>query len=305
MLFRYELLGLAYFPNRLSVLAEMQVLRAWFKYAESSPLFLAKGLEGMMNEEIKSNLKKLFDCKEDFTVTQTGKKSNKVNGLYKPATHEIFLHNLNFNTSNELMYTAVHEFTHHYLTTEKGDKGGRHNGLFWATFYDLLEKAISYGFYERTRSEETQKLIDEAKEIQKAIIDAQRKLGETLSKIYESYDRNNERIEDVIEHDLQITRNKSKEYLKMRNSDTNSDEMAKVINSAKDVMIKAAAQKAADEGKTVEQVKQIAKAKPVDDDLESPESLRREEKRLETTIERLNDRLIQVQETLRSMTGGD
>ena len=171
MLFRYELLGLAYFPNRLSVLAEMQVLRAWFKYAESSPLFLAKGLEGMMNEEIKSN--------------------------------------------------------------------------------------------------------------------------------------NNERIEDVIEHDLQITRNKSKEYLKMRNSDTNSDEMAKVINSAKDVMIKAAAQKAADEGKTVEQVKQIEKAKPVDDDLESPESLRREEKRLETTIERLNDRLIQVQETLRSMTGGD
>ena len=259
----------------------------------------------MINEEIKSNLKKLFDCKEDFTVTQTGKKSNKVNGLYKPATHEIFLHNLNFNTSNELMYTAVHEFTHHYLTTEKGDKGGRHNGLFWATFYDLLEKAISYGFYERTRSEETQKLIDEAKEIQKAIIDAQRKLGETLSKIYESCDRNNERIEDVIEHDLQITRNKSKEYLKMRNSDTNSDEMAKVINSAKDVMIKAAAQKAADEGKTVEQVKQIAKAKPVDDDLESPESLRREEKRLETTIERLNDRLIQVQETLRSMTGGD
>lgn len=62
-----------------------------------------------MNEEIKSNLKKLFDC-------------------------------------NELMYTAVHEFTHHYLTTEKGDKGGRHNGLFWATFYDLLEMTGLYRF---------------------------------------------------------------------------------------------------------------------------------------------------------------
>ncbi len=230
----------------------------------------------MKNEEIKTNLQKLFNCKEDFTVTQTGKKSNKVNGLYKPATHEIFLHNRNFNTENELMYTAVHEFTHHYLTTEKGDKSGRHNGLFWATFYDFLEKAITLGFYERTRSEETQKLIDEAKQIQKAI-----------------------------EHDLQITCNKVKEYLKMRNSETKSDEMAKVINSAKDMMIKAAAQKAADEGKTVEQVKQIAKAKPVDDDLESLESLRREEKRLETTIERLNDRLVQVQETLRSMTGGE
>lgn len=259
----------------------------------------------MTNEEIKSNLKKLFDCKEDFTVTQTGKKSNKVNGLYKSATHEILLHNLNFNTSNELMYTAVHEFTHHYFTTEKDKKGGRHNGLFWATFYDFLEKAISHGFYERTRSEETQKLIDEAKEIQKAIIDAQTKLGEALSKIIESCDRNNERTEDVIEHDLQITRNKSKEYLKMRNSDTNSDEMAKVINSAKDVIIKAAAQKAADEGKTVEQVKQIAKTKPVDDDLEGPDQLRREKNRLENQIERLNDRLVQVKETLTSMEGGD
>ena len=258
----------------------------------------------MTNEKIKTNLKQLYDCKTDFTVTQTGKKSGKVNGFYKPASHEIFLHNRNFGTDNELMYTAVHEFTHHYLETEKGDKSSKHTSLFWATFYDFLEKAIELGFYKRTRSDETQKLIDEAKQIQKAIFEAQRELGEILSKIYDSCDRNNERKEDVIEHDLQISRKKAKEYLTMRNSKNNSDEMAKVVNSAKDLMIKAAAQKAADEGKTVEQVKQIAKAKPVDDDLESPESLRREEKRLETTIERLNDRLVQVQETLRSMTGG-
>ena len=158
----------------------------------------------MTNEDIKANLKKLFDCEVDFTVTQTGKKSNKVNGLYKPATHEIFLHNRNFNTSNELMYTAVHEFTHHYLTTEKGDKGGRHNSLFWSTFYDFLEKAIELGFYERKRSEETQNLIDEAKQIQELIINAQKELGNILSKLHESCTRNNERIEDVIEHDLQM-----------------------------------------------------------------------------------------------------
>ena len=222
----------------------------------------------MTNEGIKTNLKKLFDCKEDFTVTQTGKKSNKVNGLYKPDSHEIFLHNKNFGTENELMYTAVHEFTHHYLRTEKGDKGGRHNSLFWSTFYDFLEKAIELGFYERTRSEETQELIEEAKKIQELIINAQKALGKVLANLYDSCERNNERIEDVVEHDLQLSR-----------------------------------QKAADGGKTVEQVKQIAKAKPVDNGLESSESLRREEKRLEATIERLNDRLVQVQETLRSMAG--
>ena len=257
----------------------------------------------MTNEEIKTNLKKLFDCKEDFTVIQTGKKSNKVNGLYKPDSHEIFLHNKNFGTENELMYTAVHEFTHHYLRTEKGDKGGRHNSLFWSTFYDFLEKAIELGFYERTRSEETQELIEEAKQIQELIINAQKALGKVLANLYDSCKRNNERIEDVVEHDLQLSRQKAKEYQKMRNTECNSDEMAKIINSAKNPVVKDMAQKAADGGKTVEQVKQIAKAKPVDDNLESPESLRREEKRLETTIERLNDRLVQVQETLRSMAG--
>ena len=71
-------------------------------------------------------------------------------------------------------------------------------------------------------------------------------------------------------------------------------------------MIQQAAQKAADDGKTVEQVKAVAKqkAKAVDDDLESPEQLRREKKRLESTIERLNDRLVQVEETLLSMEEG-
>lgn len=104
---------------------------------------------------------------------------------------------------------------------------------------------------------------------------------------------------------MQITMGKAKELVKMRNSKSN-DEMAKVINSAKDIMIQQAAQKAADDGKTVEQVKAIAKqkAKAADDDLESLEQLRREKKRLESTIERLNDRLVQVEETLLSMEEG-
>ena len=64
----------------------------------------------MTNEEIKNKLTKLYDCKEDFTVTMSGKASSRVNGLYKPLTHEIILHNKNFKNDNQLMYTAVHEF---------------------------------------------------------------------------------------------------------------------------------------------------------------------------------------------------
>lgn len=207
----------------------------------------------MTNEEIKKSLQKLYDCKTDFTVTQTGKKSSKVNGFYKPGTFEIFLHNKNFSTTNELMYTAVHQLTHHVITTGKGVKNTKcYSGIFWATFYDFLDKAIELGFYSRNRSEETTELINQAKELQKQIIDAQKKLGGIISKLYESCEKNNERIEDVIEHDLQISRNKAHELIKNKNADSdNNDEMAKVINSAKDLMIQKAAQKAADDGKTI------------------------------------------------------
>ncbi len=269
----------------------------------------------MNNEEIKSNLSKLFDCKTDFTVTQTGKKSSTVNGFYKPATCEIFLHNKNFTSTNKLMYTAVHEFTHHVLTTEKGIKTTKcHSGIFWSTFYDFLDKAIQLGFYSRERSRQTKGLIENAKQLQKTIIEAQKSLGAVIRQINEACILNGERFEDVVEHDLQITRNKAKEYVRLEKTDCTNSEMAKAV-TAKDVMIQQAAQEAANEGKTVEQVKAIAKQKPnVDDDLgkkakvtdnglESPEKLLREKERLKRTIEQLNDRLVQVEETLNSMTG--
>ena len=63
---------------------------------------------------------------------------------------------------------------------------------------------------------------------------------------------------------------------------------------------------AADSGATVEQVKAIAKytkktTKSIDDGLDSPSSLIREKKRIERTIEQLNDRLVNIEEQLLSM----
>ncbi len=257
----------------------------------------------MINEEIKETLKKLYNCNNDFTVTQTGKKSPKVNGLYKPATKEIFIHNRNFNTDNELIFTAIHEFTHHILTTEKNMKSSKsHTSLFWATFYNLIDKAESLGIYSRKRSEETEKLIKEISDIQKQLIETQKNLGKVITKLYKSCIDNGERIEDVIEHDCQITRKKAKELMQMASKQNEtSDEMTKAIESAKDEQQKKAAIKAAEEGKTLDQVKTIAKATPCDDGLDTPSQLIKEKNRLERTIERLNDRLIQVEETLRSM----
>lgn len=266
----------------------------------------------MTNEQIKEKLKKLYDCRNDFSVTQTGKKSGRVNGFYKPLTHEIFLHNKNFRTDNALMFTAIHELTHHILDTEKGMKSARaHNNTFWNTFYTLLDKAERFGIYSRERSERVSEKAKELSEIQKQIIELQKKQGKLLSELCKECEEQGDRYEDVLEHDLQISRNKAKELQKMAALPSDvSDEMSKAINSAKDMMMKNAAMQAADSGATVEQVKAIAKdaakpAKPADDGLDSPTSLIREKKRIEKTIEQLNDRLVNIEEQLLSMGADD
>lgn len=258
----------------------------------------------MTNEEIKKSLEKLYPCKENFTVTQTGKQSNKVNGLYNPGTKEIFLHNKNFKSDNQLMYTAIHEFTHHVLTTEQEVKTTRsHSGKFLSQFYDFIDIAIKNGSYTRERDEETKALIESAKQLQKELLETQKKLGNLILKIHEKCDEKGDRYEDVIESDLQLSRNKAKELTSMAVKNTDfSDEMTKTIATAKDVLL---AKSAAEEGKTVEQVKAVAKkTTATDDGTDDPQRLIKEKKRLERTIEQLNDRLVQVEETLNSITGG-
>ena len=265
-------------------------------------LSLFKEKTRLTNETIKESLLKLYPCKEDFTVVMTGKEIKRVNGLYKPHTHEILLHNKNFKSDNALMYTAIHEFTHHVLTTEKGVKTNKsHSGIFWSCFYDFIDTAIKSGIYSRERSEATRQLIEEAKQLQKELVEAQKKLGNLLQKIEESCKENGERHEDVFESDLQISRNKAKELMSMAIVNTDfSDELTKTVLTAKDKIL---AKNAIGGGKTPAQIKAIAqKATVPDDDLESPESLSREKKRLECTITKLQDRLVQVEETLASIT---
>ena len=109
----------------------------------------------MNNDQIKDILLNLEETNVEFTVTMSGKESPKVNGLYKPETHEIILHNLNFKTDNQLVYTAIHEYTHHLMTEKKLEQTGgldvcksrAHTNDFWAKFHELLEKAEEQGVY--------------------------------------------------------------------------------------------------------------------------------------------------------------
>jgi hypothetical protein len=103
----------------------------------------------MNQDRVKEVLQLIRPAKVDFSVIFSGKKNSRINGLYMPATHEIIIHNGNFTSDNDLLFTALHEYAHHIHGTDKGGvRGARaHNNKFWAIFHELLtiaEKTEAY-----------------------------------------------------------------------------------------------------------------------------------------------------------------
>ena len=254
----------------------------------------------MNNDQIKELLLSLEDTDKDFSVTQSGKESKKVNGLYKPATFEIIIHNQNFKTENEIIYTAIHEYTHHIMNCEYLNKGQKHPSKshtteFWAKFDDLLEIAVSKNLYKRERSEALSSMIAEAKELDKEIVKLQKKLGLLLRDIEKKSNEENVRFDDVITHDLNMTRNTAKKCVESNfvNSDCGQSELETILktNSKKRLEVEISISN----GKTINQAKhnstQSKESNPFD-------KLSKEKTRLEKTINQLQQRLEIVMEQL-------
>lgn len=121
----------------------------------------------MNQDDVKKILLEIEETELDFSVIFTGKKSKKVNGLYKIEKQEILLHNKNFNFDSELLYTAIHEYTHHKMFESAGGiyNSRVHSPKFWGLFHHLLEKAEEKGFYkiDIEASPELLKITDEIK----------------------------------------------------------------------------------------------------------------------------------------------
>lgn len=254
----------------------------------------------MNNDQIKELLLSLEDTDKDFSVTQSGKESKKVNGLYKPATFEIIIHNKNFSTENELIYTAIHEYTHHLISCKYKEEGEKlpaksHSTEFWAKFDDLLEIAVSKNLYKRERSESLSTLITEAKELDKEIVKLQKKLGLLLREIEKKSNEENVRFEDVITHDLNMTKTTAKKCVESNfvNSDCGQSELETILktNSKKRLEVEISISN----GKTINQAKhnstQSKESNPFD-------KLSKEKTRLEKTINQLQQRLEIVMEQL-------
>ncbi len=97
----------------------------------------------MTNDQIADFLQRIRPTPHPFTVIQTGKKSKKVNGLYKQDSAEILLHNRNFTSPQDMLRTAIHEYAHHlHFNSETPPHPRRpHDRRFWALFHDLLAEA--------------------------------------------------------------------------------------------------------------------------------------------------------------------
>ena len=176
----------------------------------------------MENEKIKEMLLQIHESNLDFSVVQSGKESKRVNGLYKPDTHEIILHNKNFKTDEQLVYTAVHEYTHHIIAEEQLALYGSeylynakmHTQAFWARFQELLAIAEEKGFYKIDISSSPE-LEDLTKKIRTEYLEQNGKLmsefGRLLIRAHALCEQANIRYEDYIDRILCLPRNTARD----------------------------------------------------------------------------------------------
>ena len=269
----------------------------------------------MTNEEIKDLLLKIEETGIDFTVTMTGKESTRVNGLYKPETHEILLHNKNFKSDMQLIYTAIHEYTHH-LETEKflSETGGKlpmkgskvHTTAFWSRFHSLLQKAEDLGIY-KISIEESPELKALTEKIKTEYIEVNGKLmiefGKLLVQAHELCEKANIRYEDYLDRVLCLPRNTAKDIQKVASVSINPaigfDNMKKVA-SIKDSATRESASSQILSGKAPDSVSELMRRKSAAAD-DPKTKLEKEKMRLEKTIESLQQRLQFVEESLENL----
>lgn len=268
----------------------------------------------MNNDAIKEMLLSIKESSIDFTVTLSGKESKKVNGLYKPESREIILHNKNFKSDNQLIYTAIHEYTHHILNEELLEKtqGLRkpsscrsHTTEFWARFHELLETAEGKGLYV-IGLEDSPELASLTEEIRKNYLEQNAKLmtefGKLLVKAHELCLAANIRYEDYIDRVLKLPRSAAKNITKISSAHINPEvgyENMKMIAAIPSAEKRGEAEKQILAGKSPDTVRSVMKKKAEEVDVKS--QLEKEKNRLEKTINQLSSRLELIEESLASL----
>jgi hypothetical protein len=266
----------------------------------------------MNQETVKEMLLDIERSDLEFSVTFTGKSSKKVNGLYKPDTYEILLHNKNFKTDNQLVYTAIHEYAHHLLNEAKQEAGlgtpkysRVHTPAFWARFHQLLDTAQAKGRYTLDISASPE-LAALTEDIQKNYLakngELMREFGGLLLRARELCDEAQIRFEDYIDRTLKLPRASARSITKIAELKVNPalgyDNM-KLVASLPTEEKRQAAEEQFLSGKSPDSVR-VSLRKP-QDETDAKTRLEQEKRRLEKTIEQLSRRLETVEENLAAL----
>jgi hypothetical protein len=269
----------------------------------------------MNQDQVKEALLSIEDAPLDFQVIFSGKKSGKVNGLYKPETRESIIHNRNFDDDNLLIYTAIHEYAHHLHACSRGGKLSirSHTAEFWAILHSLLEKAETVKVYKNVfaDSPELAKLTETIrKQYLRENGSLVKELGKYLLRAHELCAAIGARFEDYVDRVLCIPRLAASTAIKMYqynlNPQVGSDNM-RFLTGIKNDDERMAAEQALIKGKSPDAVKaevrggrQAFPSDPLTEE-EQRARLEKEKRRLERTIASLTKRLGEVEEELETL----
>ena len=264
----------------------------------------------MNQDKVKEKLLAIEDAPLEFSLVFSGKKSAKVNGLYKPDTREIIIHNRNFapdaSGENLLLYTAIHEYAHHLHACSRGGtlSARAHTSEFWAIFHALLEKAEAKKIYRDVFSGNTElstltEIIREKFLVKNGSL--VKEMGKQLLKAHELCTAIGVRFEDYVDRVLCIPRTAANMSIKMFQYDlkpeTGADNM-RFLAGIRDEDDRKTAEAALIKGKSPDTVK-IAMRKKTTEEENPVLRLEKEKLRLERTIETLRKRLEDVKRELK------
>ncbi|MDA3901744.1 MAG: hypothetical protein PF637_14630 [Spirochaetes bacterium] len=267
----------------------------------------------MNQQEIKAKLLELKSDVDDFTVILSGKKSGKVDGLYKPESCEIIIHNKNFESENRLIYTAIHEFAHHIQFTESSGtiSSKSHTTLFWNLLHTLLFDAEKKGIYnslfktDPRFTELTKKIKAEYLQNNAEIM---KKFGNVLLEAMSLCMETHASFEDYLDRELGFKRQEAKALIKAFQHDITSEigiDNMKLVARIEDDDMRRRALAGFKKGMT----EPMVKAEVINPDKyklqkqDEVELLLKEKLRLEKSIAHLIERLENIDERITSFEG--
>ena len=263
----------------------------------------------MNQSQVKDILLQLKEDVQEFSVIFTGKKSKKVDGLYKPLTREIIIHNRNTEDQNAIVYTAIHEFAHHVHVSSSIVPVSRraHTKEFWAILHSLTDKAEQIKVYSNKFKTEPEfktltieikdRFILKNGELMKAF-------GKLLLKAYELCHKYDMSFDDYVDRELGLGRTAAKQIMGVYREDVNplvGYENMKTLSRIKSGEDRKMAEEAFISGSSPDSVKsQFASNNSLTED--PVLRLKKEKQRIERSIVNYNKRLAEIENSLSLMT---